>query len=83
MLLNTMLKTNNIIINKCNLISCNELNQINKIINWGLSEQWSSYTFQIEIDEKTNNLITCDEVNQIFLLNTCKYTKNNYLRLFF
>jgi hypothetical protein len=81
-LLNIMFTTYNIIINKCNLISCNKLNQINKIINWGLSEHWNSYTFQVEINEKSN-LVICNEVNKIYLLNTCINTKKNYLKLFY
>jgi hypothetical protein len=80
-LLNTMFTTHNIIINKCNLISCNKLNQINKIINWGLSEHWNSYTFQVEIDKKSN--LMCNEVNKIYLLNSSINTKKNYFKLFF
>jgi hypothetical protein len=84
-ILNEYLK-NHLIINKCNLITCNEIKQLHKFIN--ISSLYAYNSYAILVNTNSNNkyeleLNKCMDITDIYNIHDNKFYKKNTINKYF
>jgi hypothetical protein len=72
----------NLIINKCNLITCKDIKNLNDFVKLSSMNNFNSYTFLVKYDNKisiNNNLTECPYITDIYNLHDNCFHKRNLL----
>jgi hypothetical protein len=72
----------NLIINKCNLITCKDIKNLHEFVNLSSMYNYKSYTFLVKLNNKynfDNNLTTCPSITDIYNLHDNYFHKKKLL----